>query len=163
MWGEVVYPKGRNHSEKWGYFVLSSVLSLQSGSKCGLFPPVPTAGPAAPQHPMPVLENLPGSQQMVQRQRNLMPGQFGWCKHPLKHVNLCKQKKKKHKFHTVFIKLMILFSRGIYSCFTRGVKLASKPTTRLRVSLTYTHECLHMYTSIYIYIYICVCKCCCNL
>lgn len=62
MWCKVVYLKGRNHSEKWGYFVLSSVLSLQSGSNCGLLPLVPTTGLTVPQHSMPVLENLHGSQ-----------------------------------------------------------------------------------------------------
>lgn len=47
MWGRVVHLKGRNHSEKWHYFVLSSVLSLQWGSNHGLFSPVPTTGPTA--------------------------------------------------------------------------------------------------------------------
>lgn len=36
------------------------------------------------------------------------------------------------------------FPRGIYSYFTRGVKLASEPTARLRESLTYTHAFLHL-------------------
>lgn len=59
MWRKAAYLKGRNHSEKSGYSALSSVLS---SSNHGLFPPVPTTGPTVPQHSMPVLENLYGSQ-----------------------------------------------------------------------------------------------------
>lgn len=65
MWGKVVYLKGRNHSEKWGHFVLSPVLSLRSRSNHGLFPPVPTTGPTVPQHSKAVLENIHGIQKLV--------------------------------------------------------------------------------------------------
>lgn len=102
-----MYLKGRNHSEQLGYFFLSPVLSLQSGSNTGLVPPVPTAGPTVPQPSLPVLENLHGIQQMVQGQRNLMSDSFGWCKHSQKYVNLCKQKQKEHNFHTAFTNLKI--------------------------------------------------------
>lgn len=87
-----------------------------------------------------------------------MPGQFGWCKHSQKHVNLCKHKQKEHNFHTAFINLKILFSQSIYSYFTRGVKLASEPTTRFRVSLTYMPASIHIqiyvYKNTYIYAHV---------
>lgn len=42
--GKVVYLKGRHRPDQWGYFFLSSILSLQSGSVRGLFPLEPRTG-----------------------------------------------------------------------------------------------------------------------
>lgn len=42
--GKAEHLKGRHSPEQWGYFFLSSVLSLQFGSDCGLFPSVPRTG-----------------------------------------------------------------------------------------------------------------------